>query len=165
MVIITIPNCFNNKLGCDNWATNSSTYNRTFVREREQFLNFLDNKNITNVFFIATNVHFAANVKYEDNPNNDKDNLILYEIVTGPLNTWTRNITNPTDPTINAQYFYNESAIFNFSYINIQRLPDGKVHLISEVIDSNDCIRPSSILNLTAQANTELNLAPKMLLL
>jgi phosphodiesterase/alkaline phosphatase D-like protein len=78
LVIITIPNCFNNKLGRDNWATNSSTYNKTFVREREQFLNFLDNKNITNVVFIATDVHFAAKVKYEDNPNNDKDNLILY---------------------------------------------------------------------------------------
>ena len=30
------------------------------------------------------------------------------------------------------------------------------------MIDSNGRIRPSSILNLTAQANTELNLAPKM---
>jgi phosphodiesterase/alkaline phosphatase D-like protein len=48
-VPITIPSCFRSSFsinnGCDNWAT-SYDNNKTFVRERSEFLNFLDNHNI-----------------------------------------------------------------------------------------------------------------------
>ena len=58
-VPITIPNCFNKQLGCDNWATNISTYQKTFVRERSNFLKYLDDHNIKNVVFITTDVTFS----------------------------------------------------------------------------------------------------------
>jgi alkaline phosphatase D len=160
-VPMTIPNCFNKNLGCDNWATDSAKNNKTYTRERNEFIKFLDDNRIKNVIFVATDVHFAANVKYDDDPNHDGHNLTFYEMVNGPLNTWTNNVTNPTDPTIKAHYSYNESAIFNFGYVTIKKLSDGKSHLISEVIDSNGRIRPKSILNLTEQPSvTEEKITP-----
>src|SRR5918911_1878464 len=52
----TIPNCFNKQLGCDNWATNSTsdTFKETFTRERSDFLRFLDDHNIKNLVVVAT---------------------------------------------------------------------------------------------------------------
>jgi hypothetical protein len=39
---MTIPNCFNKNLGCDNWATDSAKNNKTYTRERNKFIKFLD---------------------------------------------------------------------------------------------------------------------------
>jgi PhoD-like phosphatase len=150
-----MANCFNNRgLGCDNWATNSTSNNETFVRERASFLKFLDDNNIKNVVFVATDVHFAANVRVVQDFNGDGDNLIFYELVSGPLTTYTRDVPNPLDPTINAKYLYSENAIFNFGYLRLQ--PDPKVHdkiihLFYDVRDIDGRERPNSFLNLAPQ--------------
>jgi alkaline phosphatase D len=142
----TIPNCFNKQLGCDNWATNgtSSTFKKTFTRERSEFLRFLDDHNIKNVVVVATDVHFPTNILVEDDPNHDGDKLIYHELVSGPLSAIPLK-ANPLDPTINATSKYQENQIFNFGYIKIQQeKSDGKVHLISEVRDENGLMRPGS---------------------
>jgi alkaline phosphatase D len=142
----TIPNCFNKQLGCDNWATNSTsdTFKETFTRERSDFLKFLDDNNIKNVVFVATDVHFPTNILVEDDPNHDGDKLIYHELVSGPLSAIPLK-TNPLDPSINATSKYQENQIFNFGYIKIQKQrSDGKVHLISETRDEDGLIRPGS---------------------
>jgi alkaline phosphatase D len=142
----TIPNCFNKQLGCDNWATNSTsdTFKETFTRERSDFLKFLDDNNIKNVVFVATDVHFPTNILVEDDPNHDGDKLIYHELVSGPLSAIPLK-TNPLDPSINATSKYQENQIFNFGYIKIQKQrSDGKVHLISEIRDEDGLIRPGS---------------------
>ena len=140
-VPITIPNCFGEQNSCDNWATTGAT-NNTFVRERNEH-------NIKNIVFIATDVHFAGTVKVTQDFDGDGDTLTFYEMVNGPLNTFTQDRTNPVDPTINANYLYNESAIFNFGYIKIQQdKHDQHTHLLYEVVDSNNRFRPGSQLDL-----------------
>ena len=142
----TIPNCFNKQLGCDNWATNgtSSTFKKTFARERSDFLRFLDDHNIKNVVVVATDVHFPTNILVEDDPNHDGHKLTYYELVSGPLSAIPLK-ANPLDPTINATSEYKENQIFNFGYIKIQQeKSDGKVHLISEVRDENGLMRTGS---------------------
>jgi len=142
----TIPNCFNKQLGCDNWATNgtSSTFKKTFTRERSDFIRFLDDHNIKNVVVVTTDVHFPINILVEDDPNHDGDKLIYHELVSGPLSAIPLK-ANPLDPTINATSEYQENQIFNFGYIKIQQeKSDGKVHLISEVRDENGLMRPGS---------------------
>jgi hypothetical protein len=51
---------------------------------------------------------------------------------TRPISSRT---TNPLDPTINASYLYNESKIFNFGHVMLQKDLDGNDHLIYEVAD------------------------------
>ncbi|MGB6629006.1 MAG: alkaline phosphatase D family protein [Nitrososphaeraceae archaeon] len=152
----TIPNCFNKQLGCDNWATNSttsssSTFKKTFTRERSDFLKFLDDHNIKNVVVVATDVHFPTNILVEDDPNHDGHKLIYYELVSGPLSAIPLKV-NPLDPTINATSKYQENKIFNFGYIKLQKeKPDGKVHLIAEVLDADGLVRPGSNWDLSPQ--------------
>ena len=152
----TIPNCFNKQLGCDNWATNgtinsSITFNKTFTRERSDFLKFLDDHNIKNVVVVATDVHFPANILVEDDPNYDGHKLIYHELVTGPLSAIPLK-ANPLDPTINATSKYQENKIFNFGYIKIQKeKTDGKIHLIAEVLDGEGLVRPGSNWDLSPQ--------------
>jgi alkaline phosphatase D len=146
----SIPNCFNKELGCDNWATNgtSSTFEKTFTRERSAFLKFLDDHNIKNVVIVATDVHFPTNIVVEHDPNHDGHKLIYYELVSGPLSAIPLK-ANPVDQTINATSIYQENKIFNFGYIKIQKeKSDGKVHLISEIRDENGLQRPGSNLNI-----------------
>jgi alkaline phosphatase D len=152
-VPFTIPSCFTKQLGCDSWATNSSAFKKTFVRERNDLLKFLDDNNIKNVVFITTDVHFPANIIVDEDPNNDGDRIILYEIVSGPFAAITYPTTIPIDPTINATYIYQENKIFNFGYLKVQKQEndDGKVHFISEIRDQDGLLRPGSYLDLRPQ--------------
>jgi alkaline phosphatase D len=152
-VPFTIPSCFTNQLGCDSWATNSSAFTKTFVRERNDLLKFLDDNNIKNVVFITTDVHFPANIIVDQDPNNDGDRIILYEIVCGPFAAITYPTMIPIDPTINATYIYHENKIFNFGYLKVQKHENdvGKAHLISEIRDQDGLLRPGSHLDLRPQ--------------
>jgi alkaline phosphatase D len=147
-----VPNCSNKDLGCDNWATNgTSSFKKTFTGERSDFLKFLDDNNIKNVVFVATDVHFPTNIKVVQDPNQDGHKLIYYELVSGPLSAIPLNAV-PLDPTINATSKYQEDKIFNFGYIKIQKeKSDGKAHLQARVIDGDGLVRPRSNLNLIPQ--------------
>ncbi len=136
---------------CNNWATNNATNNLTFTNERSQFLKFLDERNIKNVIFLTTDVHFAATVKVVQDFNGDGDLYTFYEMANGPLSVYTNDKPIPVDPTINAKYLYSESAFFNFGHIKIEKAKDGKYHFIYDVIDSNNRIRPNSPINLISE--------------
>ena len=149
----TIPSCYNKEVGCDNWATytTNSTFSKTFTRERSDFLKFLDDHNIKNVVVITTDVHFPTNILIEDDPNHDGDKLIYHELVSGPISAIPVK-ASPPDPTINATAKYQESKIFNFGHIKIQKeKSDGKSHMISEVLDENGLVRPGSNWDISPQ--------------
>ena len=70
--------------------------------------------------------------------------MIYYELVSGPISAIPVK-ASPPDPTINATTKYQENKIFSFGHIKIQQeKSDGKVHLISEVLDENGLSRPGS---------------------
>ena len=153
-VPFSIPSCFTRQLGCDNWATNSSAFIRTFASERFDFLKFLDDNNIKNVVLVTTDVHFPSYVIVDEDPNQDGDRIILHEIVSGPLAAISYPTPIPLDPTINATYLYHENKIFSFTYLKVDKQeqePDGKVHLISETRDQDGLLRPGSHLDLKPQ--------------
>jgi len=145
---VTIPNCYNSTRGCDNWATDGST-NKTFTSERSEFLKFLDEKNIKNIVFITTDVHFPANIMVNQDFNGDKDNLKFYELVSGPLSAIPLGVGTKQDPTINERFLYNESKIFNFGHITIRHDPvSNNVTLSTEIRDNNGLVRPNSNMTL-----------------
>jgi alkaline phosphatase D len=151
-VPISVPQCSKAKVndnGCNNWATNNNT-DKTFTRERNEFMEFLDAKNIKNVIFVVTDAHYAANIFINQDFDRDGDNLKLYEFVSGPLNAGTFG-PDPLDPTINASYIYNETGFFNFGYYVIEEQSDSKPHLISHVFNSDGLMRKDSILDLTPE--------------
>jgi alkaline phosphatase D len=146
---VTIPKC-SYELGCDNWATTGNS-SKSFATERSEFLKFLDDNNIVNVVFVVTDVHFPANIVVKKDFNGDGDELIFYELTSGPLSARPFD-AGKLDPTINATFLYNESKIFNFAHVRIyQDTKDNNVHLVSKVIDENGIVRPNSSLDLLPQ--------------
>jgi alkaline phosphatase D len=145
---ITIPDCIGYMHACNNWATNNASNILTFTKERNQFLKFLDERNIKNIIFLTTDVHYAATVKVSQDFDRDGDLFTFYEMTNGPLSVYTIDKPYPLDPTINATYIYTESALFNFGHIKIEKEKDGKYHFIYNIIDSNNRIRPNSTINL-----------------
>ena len=133
---------------CNNWATNNASNTLTFTNERNQFLKFLDERNIKNIIFITTNVHYAATVKVSQDFDRDGDLFTFDEMTNDPLSVYTTDKPYPLDPTINAMYLYSESALFNFGHIKIEKEQDDKYHFIYDVINSNNRIRTDSTLNL-----------------
>ena len=153
-VPFSIPSCFTKFLGCDNWATNSSAFKKTFVSERYDFLKFLDDNNITNIVVVTTDVHFPSNIVVDEDLNHDGDRIIFHEIVSGPFAALSYPTPIPLDPTINATYLYHENKIFNFAYLKLEKQEqddEGKVHLISEIRDQDGLLRPNSRLDLSPQ--------------
>lgn len=152
-VPITIPDCFGPNQTCNNWATNSTYNNLTYTKERSSFLKFLDEQDIKNIVFLTTDVHFAGTVHAIQDFDGDGDLLQFYEMASGPLSTYTRNTTNAVDPTINAKYLYNESAMFNFGHINITNTidesGDNKSILTYKVMDESGRLRPYSTTTIT----------------
>lgn len=103
------------------------------AKERNQFLEFLDDNHIKNVVFVTTDVQFPANILLDQDFNNDGQKVFLYELVSGPLNAVTSDGDEELDPTVNSTYLYNEGKLFNFGYYKIQNNPiDGKAHFIAE---------------------------------
>jgi alkaline phosphatase D len=145
---ITIPDCIGYMHACNNWATNNASNTLTFTKERNQFLKFLDERNIKNIIFLTTDVHYAATVKVSQDFDRDGDLFTFYEMTNGPLSVYTIDKPYPLDPTINATYIYTESALFNFGHIKIEKEKDGKYHFIYNIIDSNNRMRPNSTINL-----------------
>jgi alkaline phosphatase D len=167
-VPISIPTGFNASIfGRDGWANGNETNFSSetgFERELQGLLKFIDENNINNVVFVTTDVHFAANIKYEVDANGDGDKLLFYELVSGPLSAFRFGMPGgpplpKIDTTFNPTLLYEEGGIFNFGYIRIDDIMsngnntviDGKAHLIADVRGEDGLPRPNSLLNLTPQ--------------
>jgi hypothetical protein len=70
------------------------------------------------VFFITTDVHYAATVKVSQDFG---DLFTFYEMTNGPLSVYANDKPYPLDPTINATYLYSESVPINFRHIKIEK--------------------------------------------
>jgi alkaline phosphatase D len=159
-VPISIPTGNNASiLGRDGWAngneTNNYSYYTGFERELTDLLRFIDEQNIKNIVFVTTDVHFAANIKYEVDANADGDKLLFYELVSGPLSAIRVGMPGgfplpKIDTTFNPTLLYEEGGIFNFGYVRIDNNND-KPHLIAEIRDENGIVRPGSTLDLIPQ--------------
>jgi alkaline phosphatase D len=77
---ITIPDCIGYMHTCNNWATNNASNTLTFTKERNQFLKFLDERNIKNIIFLTTDVHYPATVKVSQDFDRDGDLFTFYEM-------------------------------------------------------------------------------------
>ena len=74
----------------------------------------MDTSNVTNVVFVVTDVHSAAQLRFERDYDGDGDMLLFHELIAGPLSA----IRGPTavtlDPTLGPVMIYGEGGIFNY---------------------------------------------------
>ena len=89
--------------GRDAWANGRGDgfSGRTgFERELVALLRSIDEHNVRNVVFLATDVHFAAHVRYDVDLDGDGDRLVFHELVSGPLSAVRAPAPPAFDPTL-----------------------------------------------------------------
>ncbi len=122
-----------------------------FETELQQLLEALDARDVRNVVFVATDVHFATSLRYHLDVDGDGDRLLFHELVSGPLNAACAPIPSRLDPTFSPVTLYAEAGIFNFSYVRIERRGDTSV-LAADVRGAGGEVRFGSRLELVAEA-------------
>lgn len=151
-----IPEAFQtggDNFGRDAWATDPKT-ETGFEHEQLDLMKFLDDRDIKNVVFLATDVHYTANVRFEKDLNGDGQPLVFHELVTGPVNA-VRGGVGKLSPTLNPKLLYSEGNLFNFGYVQIRPGADGKAHLLADVRGVDGQVRPGSELDLAPQAGSQ----------
>ncbi len=133
------------------WGTSGYGARTGFEAELHRLLHALDAGNLRNVVFVATDVHFAANLRYHLDVDGDGDLLLFHELLSGPLNAGPAPIPSRLDPTFGPVTLYAEAGIFNFSYIRIERRGDSVV-LAADVRGAGGEVRFGSQLELEAEA-------------
>ena len=154
-VPLSVPTGTNSELyGSDAWADgNRDAFSAAsgFESELQQILHFLDEHDIKNVVFITTDVHFAAQLRYQLDADGDGDEILFHELIAGPLNAVRAPTPAQLDSSLHPVFLYGEGDIFNFAFVRIERQADGLFHLRADVRDERGVIRPGSELDLTPQ--------------
>lgn len=118
-----------------------------FEIELLYMLSEIDKANVSNLLVVATDVHFASQIRHEGDFDGDGDTLVLYELVNGPLSAFKRPAPSEIDDTLNPIVLYAEGDIFNFAYMEIKSV-DGEMRFITDVRDETGKVRPGSVLEI-----------------
>ena len=105
-------------------------------------LSVLDDMDVQNLVFVTTDAHWATNISYETDANDDGDTLVFHEFVSGPLNAGLGTPSN-LDPSFNPTTLYAEGGIFNFGYLRIEE-QNGSINLLVDIRDETGEVRPGS---------------------
>ena len=103
------------------------------------------------VVFVATDVHFAAQLPYDLDVDGDGDTLFFHELVSGPLSAVRAPSPTAFDPTLHPVVLYAEEDIFNYGTIRIGDGSPAEPTLWSDIRDKSGQIRVGSELELTPQ--------------
>jgi alkaline phosphatase D len=121
-----------------------------FERELMDLVRFLDANDVRNVVFVATDVHFAAQIRYAGDYDGDGDAYVFHELISGPLSAAKTPSPRTLDATLHPVVLYAEGGIFNFAHVRIEDAEDG-VRLFTDVRDDAGVPRPGSGLSLRAE--------------
>ena len=139
-------------LGRDAFATGDAdpfSASTGFERELLHLVAFLDRHDVRNVVFVATDVHFAAQIRYQGDYDGDGDRYTFHELISGPLRAFRTPAPIPLDATLNPTTLYAEGGLFNFAFLRIEPTGEG-VRLHTDVRGADGSVRPGSALDLIA---------------
>ncbi len=120
-----------------------------FETELLALLRTLDAANVHNIVFVATDVHFPAQLRYDRDFDGDGETLLFHEFVAGPLSAIRSPSPPAFDPTLRPVVLYAEGDVFNYGTV---RVSDGSIPTLTTDIRGEDGrIRPGSELVLYPQ--------------
>ena len=118
-----------------------------FERELLDLLAAVDQNDVRNLVFVATDVHYPAQIRYDMDFDGDGDRLLFHELISGPLSAIR--LTPPAfDQTLRPTILYAEGNLFNFGTLRIGEGASGAPHLWTDIRDEDGRIRPGSSLEL-----------------
>lgn len=117
-----------------------------FETELLDLVRHLDAADAKNVVFIATDVHSAAQVRYENDYDGDGDLLLFHELIAGPLSAVRGAAPVALDGTLRPVMIYGEGDLFNYGAIHVEA--GRAARLSADVRDEFGNVRPGSELTL-----------------
>ena len=120
-----------------------------FETELLDLVRHLDAQNVQNLVFIATDVHSAAQLRYERDYDGDGDTLLFHEFIAGPLSAIRGPAPVTLDPTLGPVMLYGEGALFNYGTIRVSGAHAAR--LTADVRDEFGNVRPGSELTLESR--------------
>ena len=142
------------EFGRDAWANgrgSSFSANTGFESELLDLLRSFDENDVRNLVFISTDVHFAAQLRYDVDLDEDGDRLVFHELVSGPLSAIRAPAPPAFDPTLRPVVLYAEGDIFNFGTLRIGDGSPSRPHLWTDIRDDRGRVRPGSALELVPE--------------
>lgn len=118
-----------------------------FETELLEIMARLDAANVENILFVATDVHSAAQIRYERDYDGDGDKMLFHELIAGPLSAIRGPAPVTLDPTLGPVLLYGEGGIFNYGTIRVDSGNAGR--LSSDIRDEFGAVRAGSELVLT----------------
>ena len=126
-----------------------------FESELLWLLTELDRADVTNLVFVATDVHFPAQIRYEPDLDQDGDRLRFFELISGPLSAVRLPSPATLDSTLRPVYLYAEGDVFNFAYVRlVGGGPETLPRLLTDVRDETGRVRPGSELVIEPETGT-----------
>jgi alkaline phosphatase D len=117
-----------------------------FETELLDLVRYMDAQDVHNVVFVATDVHSAAQLRYERDYDGDGDNLLFHELIAGPLSAIRGPAPVTLDPTLGPVMLYGEGELFNYGTIRVST--GNQARLSADVRDEFGHVRPGSELTL-----------------
>jgi len=124
-----------------------------FETELLEMMARLDTANVKNVLFVATDVHSAAQIRYESDYDGDGDKLLFHELIAGPLSAIRGPAPVTLDPTLGPVMLYGEGGIFNYGTIRVDS--GNAARLRADVRDEFGAVRPGSELVLVPNTSSK----------
>ena len=97
-----------------------------YERVLHGFLWQLDQANVHNVVFVTTDVHHSRTIRYAPDLDGDGDELVFYELISGPLSAWMGE-PGPLDPSFGPQSLFAHSGSPTASWIEVEPMGEGAV--------------------------------------
>jgi phosphodiesterase/alkaline phosphatase D-like protein len=119
-----------------------------FERELLDLMRALDAADVRNVVFVTTDVHFAAQIRYERDFDGDGDTLLVHELISGPLSAVRSSSVSALDPTLGPVLLYGEGGLFNFGAVRVGDGTSAEPRLWTDIRDERGRVRPGSSLEL-----------------
>ena len=115
-----------------------------FETELLTLVRTLDANNVRNVVFIATDVHSAAQIRYDRDYDGDGDRLLFHELIAGPLSAIRGPAPVTLDSTLGPVMIYAEGGLFNYGTLTIDAATGGR--LTADIRGETGARRPGSAL-------------------
>jgi alkaline phosphatase D len=141
-------------IGQDCWAHGSApdfSSQTGFTRELVDLMTFLDDHNVKNMVWLATDVHAVYSTRFEFDGNADGRPTVFHEFVVGPLSAVRAAVLRPMDDTLNPRLLFGMPGIFNFGHFRVEPREDGSSHFIAEARYENGDVVPGSVIDLVAE--------------
>jgi hypothetical protein len=111
----------------------------------------LDAADVKNLVVVVTDVHLAANLRYQKDFDGDGEPLLFHELINGPLSAVMAPTLPRLDTTLGPVILYAEGGFFNFSHLRLERATGGEIHLVAEIRDREGNPRFGSRLELVPE--------------